>query len=174
MVLGSVNEMWIAAKCLGEYIRCDRLYCAVFTLLCKDFMPYENCGLFQYTDSISFKSKDMCDKVKRVSGPSYPLKLFLFNHSNLSNCIKVSPHQFFDMLITNFSFQKNIIRPIISVTTAFHPIASVGPVLLTQPWVGVTKPISSVQFFPKFSALLKHRLAIEYHVYIWQVSPQHS
>ena len=40
--------------------------------------------------------------------------------------------------------------------------------------VGVTKPISSVPFFPKFSALSKHTLDIGYHVYIWQVSPQLS
>ena len=39
-----------------------------------------------------------------------------------------------------------------------------------QGW-GVTKPISSV---PIVSALRIHTLAIEYHVYIWQVSPQLS
>ena len=54
--------------------------------------------------------------------------------------------------------------------------------------VGVTKPISSVPLFfvglkrcmictslfnaMNCSALSKHALAIEYHVYIWQVSPQ--
>ena len=40
--------------------------------------------------------------------------------------------------------------------------------------VGVTKPISSVPLFSNFSALSNHTLAIEYHVYIWQVSPQLS
>ena len=29
-------------------------------------------------------------------------------------------------------------------------------------------------YFPKFSALSKHMLAIEHHIYIWQVSPQPS
>ena len=40
--------------------------------------------------------------------------------------------------------------------------------------VGVTKPISSVPLFPKFSALLKNTLTVKYRVYIWQVSPQLS
>ena len=40
--------------------------------------------------------------------------------------------------------------------------------------VGVTKPISSVPLFPRFSPLSKHWLPIEYHVYIWQMSPQLS
>ena len=40
--------------------------------------------------------------------------------------------------------------------------------------VGVTKPISSVSLFSDFSALSKHTLDIEYHVNIWQVSPQLS
>ena len=39
---------------------------------------------------------------------------------------------------------------------------------------GGTKAISSVLLFSDFSALLKYTLAIEYHVYIWQVSPQLS
>ena len=40
--------------------------------------------------------------------------------------------------------------------------------------VGVTKPISSVPPFLLFSTLSIYTLAIEYHVYIWQVSPQLS
>ena len=40
--------------------------------------------------------------------------------------------------------------------------------------VGLTKPISSVPLFSSFSSSSKHTLAIEYHVYIWQVSPQLS
>ena len=44
------------------------------------------------------------------------------------------------------------------------------------PRVGDTKPISPVpgDYFPSFSALGIYVLAIEYHVYIWQVSPQLS
>ena len=42
------------------------------------------------------------------------------------------------------------------------------------PGVGVTKPIFSVPLFPTFPLLSKQTLAIEYHVYIWQVSPQLS
>ena len=38
--------------------------------------------------------------------------------------------------------------------------------------VGVTKPISSVPLFYDFLPLSMHMLAIEYHIYIWQVSPQ--
>ena len=41
-------------------------------------------------------------------------------------------------------------------------------------WREVTKPISSVPFFPNFSALAKRTLTIENHVYVWQVSPQLS
>ena len=42
-----------------------------------------------------------------------------------------------------------------------------------QSGLGVTKPIS-FRYFPIFSVLLNHMLAIEYHVYIWLVSPQLS
>ena len=42
------------------------------------------------------------------------------------------------------------------------------------PGVGVTKPISSVPLFSEFLEMSKESLAIEYHVYIWQVSPQLS
>ena len=41
-------------------------------------------------------------------------------------------------------------------------------------WGEVTKPIFSVPYFPHFPLLSKQTLAIEYHVYIWQVSPQLS
>ena len=40
--------------------------------------------------------------------------------------------------------------------------------------VGVTKPIFSVPLFSTFPLLSKQTVAIEYHVYIWQVSPQLS
>ena len=40
--------------------------------------------------------------------------------------------------------------------------------------VGVTKPISSVPLFSDFFNIVKLCQAIEYHVYIWQVSPQLS
>ena len=38
--------------------------------------------------------------------------------------------------------------------------------------MGVTKPISSVPLFSEFFSIVKNTLAIEYHVHIWQVSPQ--
>ena len=38
--------------------------------------------------------------------------------------------------------------------------------LINSPWVGVTKPISSVPLFSDFLALSEHTTAIEYHVYI--------
>ena len=40
--------------------------------------------------------------------------------------------------------------------------------------VGVTKPISSVPLFSEFLVMSKETSAIEYHVYIWQVSLQLS
>ena len=40
--------------------------------------------------------------------------------------------------------------------------------------MGVTKPIVLFRFFPNFSPLSKYTLDFEYHVYIWQVSPQLS
>ena len=40
--------------------------------------------------------------------------------------------------------------------------------------VGVTNPIPTVRYFSKISALPKHTVSIEYHVYVWQVSPQLS
>ena len=41
--------------------------------------------------------------------------------------------------------------------------------------VGVTKLIGNfLNYFPNFLSLSKHTLAIEYHIYIWQVSPQLS
>ena len=42
------------------------------------------------------------------------------------------------------------------------------------PGVGVTKPISSVPLFSEILVMSEETLAIEYHVYIWQVSPQLS
>ena len=39
---------------------------------------------------------------------------------------------------------------------------------------GLLRQFSTFRYFPKFSAMSKHTLAIEYHVYIWQVSPQLS
>ena len=43
-----------------------------------------------------------------------------------------------------------------------------------QPGVGVTKPISPFRYFPYILPLSKHWLHFEYHVHIWQVSPQLS
>ena len=37
---------------------------------------------------------------------------------------------------------------------------------------GVTKVISPILLFSDFFSIVKNRLAIEYHVYTWQVSPQ--
>ena len=48
----------------------------------------------------------------------------------------------------------------------FHWLLSSG--------VGVTKPISSVPLFSKILVMWEETLAIEHHVYIWQVSPQLS
>ena len=39
---------------------------------------------------------------------------------------------------------------------------------------GLLSQFPPLRYFPKCSALPKHTLAIEYHVYIWQVSPQLS
>ena len=44
----------------------------------------------------------------------------------------------------------------------------------SSPGVGVTKPISSVPLFSEILVMSEETLAIEYHVYIWQVSPQLS
>ena len=46
-------------------------------------------------------------------------------------------------------------------------------VLEEQGW-GLLSHISPFRYFPIFSALLKHTLPTEYHIYIWQVSPQLS
>ena len=40
--------------------------------------------------------------------------------------------------------------------------------------VGLLNQFPPSRYFLKFSALSKHTLCIEYHVYIWQVSPQPS
>ena len=42
-----------------------------------------------------------------------------------------------------------------------------------QGW-GLLSQFPPFRYFPIFSALSNHTLAIEYHVYIWQVSPQLS
>ena len=39
---------------------------------------------------------------------------------------------------------------------------------------GLLSQFSPLRYFPHFPLLSKQTLAIEYHVYIWQVSPQHS
>ena len=43
-----------------------------------------------------------------------------------------------------------------------------------HPGVGITKPVSSLPLFSLFSEWSKHQLPIEYHVHIWQMSPQLS
>ena len=45
--------------------------------------------------------------------------------------------------------------------------------VLVQGW-GLLNQFPPFRYFPIFSALSNHTLAIEYHVYIWQVSPQLS
>ena len=45
--------------------------------------------------------------------------------------------------------------------------------LIVQGW-GLLSRFPPFRSFPNFSALSKHTLDIEYHVYIWQVSPQLS
>ena len=45
--------------------------------------------------------------------------------------------------------------------------------LFHQGW-GLLSRFPPFRYFPNFSALSKHTLDIEYHVYIWQVSPQLS
>ena len=41
-------------------------------------------------------------------------------------------------------------------------------------WWGLLNQFLPFRYFPKFSALSKHILIIEYHTHIWQVSPQLS
>ena len=57
-----------------------------------------------------------------------------------------------------------------TVLTAFVGHVSVGQHL---GW-GLLSQFPPFLYFPKFSALSKNAFAIEYHVYIWQVSPQLS
>ena len=45
---------------------------------------------------------------------------------------------------------------------------------ISRAGVGVTKPISSVPLFSEILVMSEETLAIEYNVYIWQVSPQLS
>ena len=45
---------------------------------------------------------------------------------------------------------------------------------LHYPGVGVLNQFPPFRYFPHFSPQSKHTLAIEQHVYIWQVSPQFS
>ena len=42
------------------------------------------------------------------------------------------------------------------------------------PGVGLLCQFSPIRYIPNFPSLPKHKLAIEYHIYIWQVSPQLS
>ena len=45
----------------------------------------------------------------------------------------------------------------------------------SEPWMGVTKPLSPVTLFSEFFDIVKkHTLAIKYHFHIWQVSVQLS
>ena len=47
------------------------------------------------------------------------------------------------------------------------------PVQIAQAW-GLLSQFPPFRYFPHFSGSWKHRLIIEYHVYIWQVAPQLS
>ena len=55
---------------------------------------------------------------------------------------------------------------------------SILPILIGFNWLvlgwGLLSQFPPFRYFPNFSALSKQTLAIEYHVYIWQVSPQLS
>ena len=55
-------------------------------------------------------------------------------------------------------------------TDMFYPT---GRINIDQGW-GLLSQFSPFRYFPHFPLLSKQTLAIEYHVYIWQVSPQLS
>ena len=57
---------------------------------------------------------------------------------------------------------------------ASHHHASVSEMIcMVQGW-GLLSQFSLFRYFPHFPLLLKQALAIEYRVYVWQVSPQRS
>ena len=62
----------------------------------------------------------------------------------------------------------------IMMTAFLHPIhTGLSTEGLAQGW-GLLSQFPPFRYFPFFSALSNHTSAIEYHVYIWQVSPQLS
>ena len=60
-------------------------------------------------------------------------------------------------------------------TTKYLPLSTwTGSSILDHLGWGLLSRFPPFRYFPNFSALSKHTLDIEYHVYIWQVSPQLS
>ena len=63
-------------------------------------------------------------------------------------------------------------QPIVSAHECFAPL-TIGCCDTVLGW-GLLSQFSPFRYFPHFPLLLKQTLAIEYRVYIWQVSPQLS
>ena len=59
------------------------------------------------------------------------------------------------------------------ITNLYPNLNSFVLVKGAQGW-GSLSQFPPFRYFPKFSALSKHTLPVEYHVYIWEVSPQPS
>ena len=77
-------------------------------------------------------------------------------------------------------FSQFILTILYALQERFYPFGVVEELpstelnyLTGQGW-GLLSRFPPFRYFPNFSALSKHTLDIEYHVYIWQVSPQLS
>ena len=70
---------------------------------------------------------------------------------------------------TQYTFQRISGYAIVGITRTWKPNGPVNP-----SGGGVTKPIYSVPLFSYFLRSWEHTIPIEFHVYIWQVSPQLS
>ena len=85
----------------------------------------------------------------------------------------------FNVITYRPSTAKPHCRPINQVLTLRLTIFSLSDIVRLQTWNpvlvwGLQGQFPPFRYFPNLSVLSKHMLAIEYHVYIWQVSPQLS
>ena len=91
-----------------------------------------------------------------------PHDVFHMNRSqHFSDCITGAPHHKWKECSDHSILKRQLV-----------PLKQAA-IYIIMGW-GLLSQFPPFRYFPNFSASSKHTLAIEYHVYIWQVSPQLS
>ena len=86
-------------------------------------------------------------------------RIFIWNAGNKS-CVEIK--------------RVRIIHILITATYPRDQLVDLDDINTPDQWWGLLSQFSPFRYFPHFPLLSKQTLAIEYHVYIWHVSPQLS